>query len=81
MATPIINRAHALYCNGELIGIITNPDPYTGGITDIVQNLADGSHRGSARIDAVTIPDHCYDAIKIGLNHADIYDDIAVEPY
>lgn len=23
----IINRPHAIYCNGELVGIITNPDP------------------------------------------------------
>ncbi len=23
----IINLPHAIYCNGELIGIITNPDP------------------------------------------------------
>jgi len=34
----IINRPNALYYNGELIGIITNVDPY-GRIDDIVNKL------------------------------------------
>lgn len=49
---PILNRPHALYYNGELIGIITNPDPYPGGIADICDQLS--PNEGLA--DAVTIP-------------------------
>lgn len=47
----IINRPHALYYNGELIGIIINPDPY-GGMAEICDNLS--PCEGAA--DAVTIP-------------------------
>ena len=36
----IINNPHALYYNGELIGIITNPDPFPGGIEDIIDSLS-----------------------------------------
>jgi len=34
----MINRPHALYCNGEIIGVISNPDPF-GSIDDIVNGL------------------------------------------
>lgn len=47
----IVNRPHALYYNGELIGIITNPDPYSG-MADICDSLS--PNEGMA--DAVTIP-------------------------
>lgn len=36
----IINRPHAIYCNGELVGIITNPDPL-GNLGRIVSALAE----------------------------------------
>jgi len=36
---PIINKPHALYYNGELIGIITNPDPF-GNIHDLCNALS-----------------------------------------
>ena len=35
----IINQPHALYYNGELIGIITNPDPH-GNIMTICEGLS-----------------------------------------
>lgn len=38
----IINNPHALYYNGELIGIITNPDPI-GNIEEIIELLNQGS--------------------------------------
>lgn len=47
----MINRPHALYYNGELIGIITNPDPF-GTMADICDALS--PDEGMA--DAVTIP-------------------------
>lgn len=51
MSEPIINRPHALYYNGELIGIVTNPDPH-GDISSICEGLS--PDEGLA--DAVTIP-------------------------
>jgi hypothetical protein len=47
----LINRPHSLYYNGELIGIITNPDPY-GHVADICEALS--PDQGMA--DAVSIP-------------------------
>ena len=35
----IINNPHGLYFNGELIGVITNPDPI-GGIESICEYLS-----------------------------------------
>jgi hypothetical protein len=35
----IVNKPHALYYNGELIGIITNPDPY-GRVDQIADALS-----------------------------------------
>lgn len=43
----MINNPHALYCNGELVGIITNPDPLTD-FAEFVESMGNG--------DAVTIP-------------------------
>jgi hypothetical protein len=36
----MINRPAALYYNGELIAIVTNPDPYPGGIVSIGEYLS-----------------------------------------
>lgn len=47
----MINNPHALYYNGELIGIITNPDPF-GNMGDLVDTLS--PDQGAA--DAITIP-------------------------
>ena len=49
----MINRPHALYYNGELIGIILNPDPH-GDISTICDALS--PDEGLA--DAVTIPNN-----------------------
>ncbi len=52
----MINRPHALYHNGELIGIITNPDPFPGGIASIVEALDLEANADPNCTDAVTIP-------------------------
>lgn len=44
----IINNPHALYYNGELIGIITNPDPH-GSICSIVESLSPDGGLAEAR--------------------------------
>ena len=47
----MLNRPHALYYNGELIGIITNPDPF-GSADEISDAL--NSDGGDAKV--VPIP-------------------------
>jgi hypothetical protein len=42
MLKPIVNSPHALYVNGELIGIITNADPVTGGLASLIDGIPDG---------------------------------------
>lgn len=54
---PIINNPHALYCNGELIGVILNPDPVCGGAGGILEALND------------TEPDSVYDMVTIPINN------------
>lgn len=58
----MLNDPHALYYNGELIGIITNPDPYPGGISDICDQLS--PDEGLA--EAVTIPQNMGNLEKWG---------------
>lgn len=50
----IISHPHALYVNGELVGIITNPDPFPGGLSAVLDALNDAHLHGVT--DAVTIP-------------------------
>jgi hypothetical protein len=50
----IINNAHALYANGELIGIIANPDPVPGGIDGILDALS--YENPNTSFDAIAIP-------------------------
>jgi hypothetical protein len=44
----IINNPHALYYNGELIGVITNPDP-VGNIEEIIERLSPHADLSDAR--------------------------------
>ena len=44
----MINNPHALYYNGELIGIITNPDPH-GNINTICECLSPDDGLADAR--------------------------------
>jgi len=37
----IINSPVGLYYNGELIGVITNPDPVPGGVYKICESLGE----------------------------------------
>lgn len=50
----MINSPHALYYNGELVGIITNPDPLPGGVSMLSDLLNSGEWSEVA--DLVTIP-------------------------
>ena len=50
----IINNPHALYVNGEFVGIITNPDPVPGGMDEILNTLS--YEHPNTSFDAVTIP-------------------------
>lgn len=61
MSEPIINRPHALYCNGELVGVILNPDPVPGGPGGVLEALNDAEP--DCVFDMVTIPinDHFYE--------------------
>lgn len=54
MSEPIINNPHALYCNGELVGVILNPDPVTGGAGGLLEALNDADP--DSVFDMVTIP-------------------------
>jgi hypothetical protein len=46
--TPLVNNPHALYYNGELIGVVTNPDPH-GNIQTIVNGLSPDEGLAEAR--------------------------------
>ena len=51
MERPLINRPHALYVNGELVAIVTNPDPITGGLAEFIDALDDGAGVGVLPLD------------------------------
>lgn len=72
----MINNPHALYYNGELIGIITNPDPYPGGIADICDQLS--PNEGLA--DAVTIPVKYKNHLVGAVEACDVSETIELEP-
>lgn len=58
MSEPIINNPHALYCNGELVGIILNPDPVPGGAGVLLDGLNDVDP--DVGFDMITIPINDY---------------------
>ena len=66
----MINRPHALYHNGELIGIITNPDPFPGGIASIVEAL---DLKANTDLEANADPDYT-DAVTIPHNMGNLDD-------
>lgn len=47
----MIHKPHAIYYNGELIGIILNPDPYGN-----ISSICDGLSPDEGLADAVEIP-------------------------
>jgi len=56
----IINLPHAIYCNGELVGLITNPDPIGSPkyIETLLQESGDNvtlrpMHRSTELADAI----------------------------
>lgn len=53
---PIINNPHVLYCNGELVGVILNPDSVPGGASGILEALT--YSEPDSVFDMVTIPTH-----------------------
>lgn len=74
----LINKPHALYCNGELIGIITNPDPI--GIHTLF-DLLNNDDEHSDKIDLVTMPHDPLKWVKIceALYQAGVKDEIVQE--
>ena len=69
----LVNKPHALYYNGELIGIITNPDPF-GHMANICDTLS--PDEGMA--DAVTIP-HNPDTIEKWSHLVQVLEKLGVE--
>ena len=43
MSAPKLNKPHALYYNGELVAVVTNPDPFCGGVDGLVNALNEHS--------------------------------------
>ena len=58
ISESIVNNPHALYCNGELVGIILNLDSVPGGAGTLLDGLNDVDP--DVGFDMITIPINDY---------------------
>lgn len=75
----IVHRPHALYYNGELVGIVLNPDPYPGGMADICDQLSPDEGLADA-VTITTVNQPAWDRLKAALRELDVRSTIELEP-